>query len=205
MKTININVFKGISVLAVGAMLLGIFMFEAHALKIIYLATLVVLISLYVRRDTSTNILNHNIAVTTALGVLVYVGVAYITSSTEDTVMMQNGVMGAGLLVAIGYVYEQYQKGNVEVNSYEITKIPKWNVFRDHHEEQGNDVINLIASGVSYDEAIQLMRKVYAEGETPHATSERQYRGQLPQMDHSGTYIGDKYKYMAHDAPFTIE
>lgn len=212
MRSIDINVFKWITALSVITMLLGIYVFVDYTLNITYITLIAVVCSFYLRRDDWREKSKHNLAINTALGLLVYVGIVSTVNSGDYHNTKLNTLFFASILVAIGFAYERFQKGNMRVNSHEIQKIPYWDVFTDYHEEKvismngniaGDSVrINLAASNVSYDEAIALMRKLIADGKEPHATSSKQYDKHTPQMDHNGMYIGDRYSSSVIDEPF---
>ena len=201
------------------AFLLSIFIvtvtlfFEEFKPWALYIVFLVGVGSFYIRRDHWINSLKSNYTMNLSLGILLISGLsAYRVGSTE---VLNIGTSLTGALIMLSYVFAEYQKGNIAANSAEIRKIDSWDVYSDSKTEiptalNGNiisetRVVNQVASSVTYEEALKLLKTLYAEGKEPHAVSSRQYSVLAPKMNQDGTFIGFQFDNEQKDSPFDFD
>ncbi|MEQ5807968.1 hypothetical protein J3369_11185 [Alteromonas sp. NFXS44] len=214
MKTqMNINSFKVLAILLSVFILTVTFAFEEFKSWALYIVFFVGVGSFYIRRDRWFNKLEGNNTMNTSLGILFICGVsAYSTGSPEP---INIGTSLTSALIMLSYVLSAYKKGNSAANSAELIKIDSWDVYCDIKTEvptamNGNiisetRVVNQVASNVTYEEALKLLKTLYADGKEPHAVSSRQYEALAPKMNQDGTFIGFQYDNAPKDSPFCFD
>lgn len=108
---------------------------------------------------------------------LAYFGLRFINNYELQQLLV--GSLFSMFFLSVGYVYELLKNGNKMANEREAEKIPLWDVYsgqEDHSYQHvdGNvgytEITNpMVASQVSYLEALKLMRKVSSEDDTKEA------------------------------------
>ncbi len=209
----NINSFRILAILLSVFILTVTFAYEEFKSWALYIVFFVGVGSFYIRRDHWFNRLDSNYTMNTSLGILLICGVlAYRTGSPEP---INIGTSLTSALILLSYVLSAYKKGNIAANSAELIKIDSWDVYSDSKTEvptamNGNiisetRVVNQVASKVTYEDALKLLKTLYAEGKEPHAVSNRQYSVLAPKMNQDGTFIGFQYDNEPKDSPFDFD
>ncbi|WP_218353349.1 hypothetical protein [Alteromonas lipotrueiana] len=210
---LNNRNFKALGGWLVVVTLVSAFLFPEYLLWTTYFTMLLLVSSFYIRRATFFDKLKANYTVNISLGILILSGISCLKTGSIESAYI--GISLTAVLVTFSYIANEYNAGNVSANSQELQKIDQWDVYSEPKTEvvtavDGNVVsesmiVNRVASEVSYDDALNLLKHLYSEGKDPHAVSSRQYSILAPKMNHEGVFIGYQYDNESKEYPFNFD
>ncbi|OFA33264.1 hypothetical protein BAE46_00705 [Glaciecola punicea] len=213
---ISTSGFQTIIVVVVAAVIVSLFLTLEMRIFIILGVVTTLLISFYIKRNSVINEFcgKEDYTINFAVTAIIIGGFNYFFRGKDLEVLITTSLVVASI-ITLGYVLKSFNIANKDANTSKLWKVNEWDVYSEKQTEvptliDGNvvveyQVVNQVATKLSYDEAVLLLKKLYFEGNEPHAVSSKQYGVLAPKMDHNGQFIGFQYNNANENMPFKID